>query len=46
MAELMERIQSAEESVQWWSFVNVHSNKPSCSIVRGNTLAIYLAVNV
>jgi len=42
----MEWIQPAEDSVQWWALVNVCSYKPSCSIVRGNILTIYLAVNV
>jgi len=42
----MEWIQSAEDSVHWWALVNIYSYKPSCSIVRGNILTTYLAVNV
>jgi len=42
----MEWIQPAEDSVQWWALVNVCRYKPLCSIVRGNILTAYLAVNV
>jgi hypothetical protein len=46
VAELMEWIQPAEDSVHWWALVNLLSYKPSCSIIRDNILTTYPAVNV